>query len=76
MDNPIIRIHINKIKNKIIYQTDIRYYLELLMPETMKLLGNIGIKITRDKHHENVPDLEITEVILVHLTIFLCTNLK
>ena len=76
MDNPIIRIHINKIKNRIIYQTDIRYYLELLMPETMKLLGNIGIKITRDKHHENVPHLEITEVILVHLTIFLCTNLK
>ena len=38
------------------------------MPETMKLLGNIGIKKTRDKHHENVPHLEITEVILVHLT--------
>ena len=32
----------------------------------MKLLGNTVNKITKDKNGENVPYLEITEVILVH----------
>ena len=32
----------------------------------MKLLGSTKIKITKDKNDENVPHLEITEVILVH----------
>ena len=32
----------------------------------MKLLGSTKSKITKDKHGENVPYLEITEVILVH----------
>ena len=41
------------------------YYLELLTPETMKLLGSTGNKITKDKNGENVPYLEITEVVLI-----------
>ena len=32
----------------------------------MKLLGNTKTKITKDKNGENVPHLEITEVVLVH----------
>ena len=32
----------------------------------MKLLGSTEIKITKDKNGENVPYLEITEVVLVH----------
>ena len=40
-----------------------RYYLELLMPETTKLLGNTKSKITKDKHGENVSHLKITEVV-------------
>ena len=32
----------------------------------MKLLGSTKNKITKDKNGENVPHLEITEVILVH----------
>ena len=32
----------------------------------MKLLGSTEIKITKDKNGENVPHLEITEVVLVH----------
>ena len=39
------------------------------MPETMKLLGSTKSKINKDKHGENVPHLEITEVILVHCNI-------
>ena len=35
----------------------------------MKLLGSTGNKITKDKNSENVPHLEITEVVLVHCNI-------
>ena len=35
----------------------------------MKLLGSAENKITKDKNGENVPHLEITEVVLVHCNI-------
>ena len=35
----------------------------------MKLLGVTENKITKDKNGENVPHLEITEVVLVHFNI-------
>ena len=35
----------------------------------MKLLGSTENKITKDKNGENVPSLEITEVVLVHCNI-------
>ena len=35
----------------------------------MKLVGNIKNKITKGKNGENVPHIEITEVILVHCNI-------
>ena len=44
------------------------YSLERLTSETMKLLGSTENKITKDKNGENVPHLEITEV-LVHCNI-------
>ena len=37
-DNPSIRIYINKIKSRITLEIKKEYYLELLKPETMKLL--------------------------------------
>ena len=42
------------------------YSLELLTPETIKLLQSPKNKITKDKNGENVPHLEITEIVLVH----------
>ena len=36
------------------------------MPETMKLLGSNKCKITKDENGENVPHLEIFEVVLIH----------
>ena len=36
------------------------------MPETIKLLGRTKRKITKDENGENVPYLEITEVVLTH----------
>ena len=35
----------------------------------MKLLGSTKSKITKDENDENVPYLEITEVVLVHCNI-------
>ena len=66
VDNPSIRIYINKIQNRITFKIKNRYYLELLTPETMKMLGSTVSKITKDKDGENVPQLEIVELVLVH----------
>ena len=65
-DKPSIQIYVNKIKNRITFKTKKGYSLELLAKETIKLLGSTKIKITKDKNGENVPHLEITEVVLVH----------
>ena len=45
------------------------YSLELLTSEAMKLLGSTENKVTEFKSGENVPHLEITEVVLVHCDI-------
>ena len=69
IDNPSVKIYVNKIENRITFKIKNGYSLELLTPETMKLLGSTENKITKDKNGENVPHLEITEVVLVHCNI-------
>ena len=69
IDNPSVKIYVNKIENRITFRTKVEYSLELLTPETMKLLGSTKNKLTKDKNGENVPHLEITEVVLVHCNI-------
>ena len=64
-----MQIYVNKIENRVTFKIKNRYSLELLTPETMKLLGSTKNKITRDKNGENVPHLEIAEVVLVHCDI-------
>ena len=66
VDDPSIRIYVNKIKNRITFKIKNGYYLELLTPETMKLLGSTESKITQDKNGENAPHLEVVESVLVH----------
>ena len=66
VDNPSIRIYVNKIQNRVTFKIKNGYYLELLTPETMKLLGSTESKITKDKNGENVPHLEIAGLVLVH----------
>ena len=39
-DNPSIKIYVNEIENRIMFKIKIGYYLELSMPEIVKLLGN------------------------------------
>ena len=68
-DKPSIQIYVNKIENRITFKIKDGYSLELLTKETMKLLGSTENKITKDKNGENVPHLEITEVVLVHCNI-------
>ena len=66
VDNPSIRMYINRIENRITFKFKNGYYLELLTPETMKLLGSTESKITKDKNSKNVPHLEIVELVLLH----------
>ena len=69
VDNPSIRMYINKIENRIIFIIKSGCYLELLTPETMKLLISTESKITKDKNGENVPPLEVVELVLVHCSL-------
>ena len=69
IDDPSIRIYVNKIENRIKFIIETGHFLELLISETMKLFGSTGNKITKHKNGENVPQLEITEVVLVHCNI-------
>ena len=66
VDNPSIRKYINRIENRITFKIKNGYYLELLTPKTMKLLGSNESKVTKDKNGENVPRLELVELVLVH----------
>ena len=59
-------MYINRIENRITFKIKNGYYLELLTPETMKLLGSTESKINKDKNGENVPHLDIIELVLVH----------
>ena len=65
IDKPSVMIYVNKIENRVTFKLKSGYSLELLSPETMKSLGSTENKITKDKNGENVPHLEITEVVLV-----------
>ena len=69
IDEPSVQIYVNTIENRITFKIKNGYSLELLRPETMKLLGSTKNKITEDKNGENVPHLEITEALLVHCNI-------
>ena len=66
VDNPSIKIYVNKIENRVTFKIKKRYYPGLLTPETMKLLGSTESKIAKNKNGENVPHLEIAELILIH----------
>ena len=48
----------------------IDYKLDLLSKETTKLVGRTEKVIGKDKNGENVPKLEIVDVILMHCNVF------
>ena len=64
-NKPPIRIYANEIENRITFQIKIKYYLELLIPEKLKLLRSPKNKIIKNECCEIVPKLEITGVLLL-----------
>ena len=68
-ENLSIQFYPNKIKNRIIFKTKTGYKLELLTPETMKLLGSTKKVADKDKNGEHVPKIESVEVALVHCSL-------
>ena len=48
-NNPPVPIYTNKLKNRIVFEIKTGYKLELLSPDTMKLLGSTKKDIAQDK---------------------------
>ena len=69
VDDPPIEIFVSKNENRITFKIKNEYYLELLTPETMKLLVSTESKITGEKNGENVPHIEVVELVLIHCNI-------
>ena len=65
-ENPLVQIYPNKVKTRVVFKIKTGYKLELLSPETMKVLGSTKKDVDQDKEGENVPNLESVEVVLVH----------
>ena len=65
-ENPPIQIYPNKIKNRIVFKIKTDYKLELLTPETIRLLASTKKDVDGDKNSDDVPKLESVEVVLVH----------
>ena len=61
-----MKIYSNNIKNRIVFRIKNSYKLELLTPETLKLLGSKKNIVDKDENSENVPKLESVKVVLVH----------
>ena len=57
-----VRYYVGKIEKRITFKSKAGYDIELLTPETIKLPESTK-KITKDGNGENVPHLEITEVV-------------
>ena len=64
--NPPVQIYPNKLKNRTVFKIKTGYKLELLTPETVKLLGSTKKDDDKDKDGEIVTKLESVEVVLVH----------
>ena len=69
-ENAPVQIYPNKIKNRIVFERKTSYKLELLTPETMKLLGSTKKDVDKNKDGEIVPKLESVVVALVHCNLF------
>ena len=48
IDDPSVQIYVNKIENRIKFKIKKGYSLELLTPETIKLLGSTKNKTNKD----------------------------
>ena len=67
--NPSKRIYVNKIENRVKFKIKKGYYLQLLTPETMELVGSTKSKLKKNENDENVSHSEITELVSIHWNI-------
>ena len=65
-ENPPVQIYLNKTKNRIVFKIKTGSKLELLTPETIRLLGSAKKDVHKDKSGEILPKLESVEFVLVH----------
>ena len=68
-ENPTVQIYVKRIKNRIVFKIKAVDQLNLLTPETIKILGSIEKDIDKNKDGEDVPKVKFDEVALV------CCNL-
>ena len=54
-----------RIKNRLVFKIKDGHYLELQTPKTIKLFDSTKKLIEKTKNEENVPSLEVLEVVLV-----------
>ena len=62
---PPSHVYINRINNILYFKIKDGYKLELERLKTMKLFGSTKKVIHKTKNGENVPNLEVVEVVLV-----------
>ena len=60
--------YVNRIDNRLVFQIKDGYKLELQTPGKMKLLGSTKELVGKTKNGENVPSLELVEVVLVKVS--------
>ena len=60
--NPSIQIYPNRIKNRIVFKVKTGCKLELLTPETLKLLGSTKKDVNSDKNSDNLPKLDLLKL--------------
>ena len=70
-DKPSVQLYVSKIENSFTFKIKNSYSVELLTTEIMKILGSTENKKTKDKSGENVPYLEITEVVQFTVTLLI-----
>ena len=66
---PPIHVYINSINNISMFKIEDWYKLELQTYETMKLFASAKKLIDQSKNRENVPSLEVVEVVLVQFNL-------
>ena len=60
---PPIHVYINRIDRRLVFNTKDGYKLELQTPKTIKLFGSTKKLIEITQNGENVPNLEVAEVV-------------
>ena len=65
-NKPPIQKYVKRTQNRVSFKIKSGNYLELLTPTTMKIIGGTG---KNDELKTNVPQVGITEVLLVHCNI-------